>query len=478
MANTGIKDKDDGRVAVLDVGKTNVKISAVSLDGDIFETVSAHNPVLPGPPWRHHDLDGLSEWIFSTLAELCRRYPITHVATCGHGAAGVLTGADPDGPGGGALLPMIDYEQPYPAHLADAYVPLSGTFYDRGSAIMGASTHQARQLFWMQNERPDAVAAARWYHGLPQYWSWRLSGAAVSEYSYMAAQTHFWNAIDQKFAPIVALQNWQRLIPPFAHAWQTIGPVRPALVRRYGLPDSLSIHAGAHDSSVNFYRYQATGLSDFAIVSTGTWVVALADGVKPELLDEHKGMTLNSDVYGRPLGGALTMGGREFSHVAGVQEAGAFADINSVARLIEQGTMALPIFGIDPGQFPGSVGRGRIAGPAPKDAQERLALAVLYVALLTVECIDVLDSQRLTVLDGGFLHDPLYAGLIAALRPHATTMFNAESYGCASGAALLCSHTQRTKPAHLSLGTPSLPKKIPGLAGYAARWREAARQLY
>jgi sugar (pentulose or hexulose) kinase len=476
MVNSGIDGRANGSIAVLDIGKTNVKLSAVSPGGDIIETVSAPNAVLPGPPWRHHDLDGLSQWVFSTLAALCKRHPIAHIVTCGHGSGGVLTSVDPDGSGGGAALPMIDYEQPLPDGLAEVYASLAGTFHDRGSAIMGASTHQSRQLFWMHKEYPDVVAAARWYLGLPQYWSWRLSGVAVSEYSYMAAQTHFWNVEKQQFSPIVTSQNWRRLMPPFVHAWEVLGMIRPALARRYGLPDTISVHAGAHDSSINFYRYQAAGLSDFAIVSTGTWIVALADCVLSGGLDENKGMTLNSDVYARQLAGALTMGGREFTHVAGVQSDGALADISIVAKMIEQGTMALPVFGIDSGQFPGSIGRGKIVGPQPVDAPERLALAVLYAVLLTVECINVLDAGRLVVLDGSFLRDPVFAGLTAALRPQAKTLFNSESYGCAAGAALLCDHLRREKPAQLRLSEPTLPFQIPGLAAYALRWREAARK--
>jgi len=55
-------------VAVLDVGKTNVKLSAVTPGGEVAETVSVGNPVLPGPPWRHHDLRELNAWVLESLA--------------------------------------------------------------------------------------------------------------------------------------------------------------------------------------------------------------------------------------------------------------------------------------------------------------------------------------------------------------------------------------------------------------------------
>lgn len=45
-----------GTVAVLDVGKSDVKLSASTNEGHVLETLTLPNRVLPGPPWQHHDL--------------------------------------------------------------------------------------------------------------------------------------------------------------------------------------------------------------------------------------------------------------------------------------------------------------------------------------------------------------------------------------------------------------------------------------
>ncbi len=156
---------------------------------------------------------------------------------------------------------------------------------------------------------------------------------------------------------------------------------RPAL----GLPPML-VHTGGHDSSMAFHRYQAAGLRGFAAVSTGTWLVALADAALPDQIDEQRGMTINADMGGKPVLGALTMGGREYAAIAGDQPPGARVDPARLAHLIAQGTFALPTFGTNDGQFPGSAGQGRIIGPPPADAGDRLALAVLTAALLTQTC--------------------------------------------------------------------------------------------
>ncbi|MBD9511755.1 carbohydrate kinase [Ensifer sp. ENS10] len=468
-------DEEAGAVAVLDVGKTNVKLNAVTVDGVVLETLSVANPVLPGPPWRHHDLASLSEWIFSNLEALASRHPLQTFVAAGHGSGGVLVGDDPDATAG-AALPMIDYEQPLPEAIRQGYAPLAGSFFDRGSAMMHSATHQARQLFWMQEHAPGAVDAACWYLGLPQYWAWRLSGVAVSEASFLGAQSHLWNVAERRFAPIVTTRSWQRLMPDFADAWQVLGPVRPELARRHGLRDGLRVLAGGHDSSLNHYRYHAAGLTDFIVVSTGTWIVGFCGRTALDRLDEHRGMTLNSDVFGKPLGGVLTMGGREFSHVAGSAPPAAPVPDDVVLGLIARRTMALPSFGDDDGLFPGSAGRGRINGPPPETPVERKALALLYCSLLTTECVEALGPGPLVVLDGSFLRDPLYARLVAALMPNRRVRFNLDAYGVASGAALLASEGQRQRPAPLSLADPGDVSHLsPAVAVYASQWRARAR---
>ncbi|MGY4750484.1 FGGY family carbohydrate kinase [Pannonibacter sp. Q-1] len=462
-------------ICVLDIGKTNVKLNAMTATGGVVETVAIANPVRPGPPWQHHDLAGLGDWIFEELAALTRRHPLQTFVCTAHGSGGVLTGPDPD-TGDGAALPMIDYEQPLPSAVREAYVPLAGSFRHRGSAIMHGATHQARQLLWMETAEPERFAAGRWFLSLPQYWAWRMTGVAVSEKTCLGAQSHLWNTPDNCHTPIVAMRGWERLLPPFAPAWASLGTVRPGLARRFGLPEGLDVLAGIHDSSANFYRYQAAGLSGAAILSTGTWIAGMSRMTPLDGLDEMAGMTINSDVHGRPVAGALAMGGREFALLAG-EGGGTAVDPDVAMALIARGTMALPSFGDGDGFFPGSAGRGHIAGPPPQNAAERRALALIFVAQLSAECLDALKAQGTAVLDGSYLGDPLFAGLVAAFRGCGETLFNLDAYGVATGAALLASHGTARALDSLHLRTAAAVTAPAGLMRfYHQRWREQARQ--
>lgn len=457
-------------VAVLDVGKTNVKLTAASRDGVLLETVALANAPAKGPPYLHIDSERIAAWLFAELPALVRRHDIGAIVATGHGSAAALVDD------AGLLMPMIDYEAEVPDAVTAAYVAAAGPFPPLGSPLMPGSAHMARQLLWLETEWPDKVAKARWYLGGPQYWAFRLSGRSASELTYLAAQSHLWNFDEHGFSRIVRDRSWQRLIPPVTPAWQAVGRIRADLAARHGLPTDMEVLCGIHDSSANFYRYQQAGLDNLTVISTGTWIVGLNDGPAPPAGYAQGYVTRNLDVGGRELSGILAMGGREFAIIAGDAPDAAVAEA-TVARLIAAGSMALPSFVEQDGVFPGSGMQGRIVGPTPAGADERRALAVLYVALLTDVCLDRLGAQGTIVLDGSFARDPLYPALVGALKPGRRVLFNTDAYGTASGAALLADHPRRTGVAPITV-EPARAVGIAGLAAYRDTWRQIAESSH
>jgi len=452
-------------VAVLDVGKTNVKLTAATREGTLLETVSLVNGPAAGPPYLHVDTDRIEAWLLDALPALARRYAIGAIVTTGHGSAGALVDDEE------LIMPMIDYEAEVPEAITAAYVEAACPFPPLGSPLMSGATHLARQLLWLEAEWPAAVARARWYLGGPQFWAFRLSGGAASELTYLAAQSHLWNFDESGFSRIVMSHGWGRLIPPLKPAWQPVGRIKPDLAGRLGMSADIEILCGIHDSSANFYRYQQAGLTDLTVISTGTWIVGMSDGAAPAAGYAEGYVTRNLDVDGRQLSGILAMGGREFALIAGDAPDEPVA-ASTVAALIAAGTMALPSFVDQDGVFPGSAMNGRIAGPSPTPVA-RQALALLYVALLTDVCLARLGANGTVVVDGSFAKDPLYPALVRALRPESSVFFNTDAYGTAAGAALLAGHEQRAEAASVALD-PAPTIEIPGLADYRKAWREAA----
>ena len=78
-------------VAVLDIGKTNVKLALFD-QGRLLWEKSAPNRVLPGPPYPHEDVEAAWAFFLDALREVGRAHKITALVPTAHGAAGALIG--------------------------------------------------------------------------------------------------------------------------------------------------------------------------------------------------------------------------------------------------------------------------------------------------------------------------------------------------------------------------------------------------
>lgn len=445
-----------GLVAVIDIGKTNIKLLLIDDGGRIAAQRATANRGVAAPPYLHVDLAAVETWLLAALRELAA-HPIAALVTTAHGSGGVLV--DDHGP----VMPMVDYEARPPGWLDAAYAEVMPPFLERGSRLLGAATHVGRQLFWLARQWPEAVARARAILTLPQYWAWRLSGVMAAEVTSLGAQSHLWDVPAGRPSRLVEAMGWQRLLPPLRPAWDRLGPIRPEIAAATGLDPATTVLNGVHDSSANLYRYQRAGLGHATLLSTGTWLVGLRPDCPPERLVEACGMTLTADVEGGPVGGLVAMVGRELELLAGGARGVRPADL---AEVVARGALALPSFVPFDGIFEGSAGRGRIVGPAAPP----VALGLLYAALMAETALELVGAVGEVVIDGGFCAEPLFARLVVALRPDLRVRVEPVGGGTALGAALLLTHGQ---PAAALALHDVAPLELPGLAAYRQRWHEA-----
>ena len=95
----------------------------------------------------------------------------------------------------------------------------------------------------------------------------------------------------------------------------------------------------------------------------------------------------------------------------------------------------MPSFADQGGPFAGM--SGRIMGQAPADTAERAALASLYTVLLADYQLSRLGAQGAIVVDGNFARNPVFMGVLAALRHSQPVEACISAGGAARGAAAL-----------------------------------------
>jgi sugar (pentulose or hexulose) kinase len=451
-------------VAVLDVGKTNVK--AVIVDGEQRREIAARtrpNRVLTDGPYPHFDVDGIFAFFLSALKELYAEFGFDAISITAHGASGALLRED------GLALPVLDYEFRYPAEIESAYdrirPPFSETFSPRlpGGLNLGAQFHYQKTAF------PEAFAEVRTIVTYPQYWAWRLTGAAATEVTSLGCHTDLWRPREKRFSGLVEALGIGGKLAPVRNPSDVLGHVTDEIAAAIGLDRPVPVHCGIHDSNASLLSHLGQHDAPFAVVSTGTWVVLFAVGGDLDHLDPQRDTLANVDAFGRAVPSARFMGGREFELLTKGQGAATPA---AIERVVEEGILFMPSVVPGCGPFPDAEHRV-VNAPSGLNPDETYVAASLYAALMTKACLDLTRAAGPIVVEGPFARNALYVEALSKATER-SVMPVASSTGTSVGAALLAlGPSERSMPqAGHAAGHHTLPKAF---REYAAQWNRLAQ---
>ena len=414
-------------VAVLDVGKTNVKVVLFEAGQAAWQR-SMPNGVLPGPPFPHLDVEAIWRFFLDALIEAARHHAIADIVVTTHGATATLVDE------AGLVLPVMDYEFAGVDVIEPDYAPLRPPFAETLSPPLGAGLTFGRALYFQQRRHPAAFAKAQHILMYPQYFCWRLTGVAVGEATSLGCHGDIWRPAEGRASSLVDRLGWGALLPRVAKAYDVVGPLRPDIQAETGLGTDVRVRAGIHDSNASILPHLLTIEPPFTVISTGTWVVIMAIGGSTATLDPARDMIGYADVEGRAVPAGKYMGGREYRAILG--DAAPEADANDLLAVLAAGAMALPSFVPEGGPFPGKA--GRVVGTLPDRPGARAALAALYEALMTDLVLANLGATRgPLIVEGSFAANALYCGALAALRPEQSVLAGSDTAGTAYGASLL-----------------------------------------
>ncbi|MFJ2987503.1 FGGY-family carbohydrate kinase [Collimonas sp. NPDC087041] len=447
-----------GATVVLDIGKTNVKLTLLDAGGKSLAEQRCPNIIVNDEPYPHHDTERIWDWLLATLRLFSQRADIAAIVPVTHGATAALVDADD------LVLPVLDYESTLPQTLDRQYQALRPSFAETFSPDLPAGLNLGRQLYWLAQSFPSEFGRTRHILTYPQYWAWRLSGVAAGEMTSLGCHTDLWQPLQQTYSTLVERMGWENLLPPRQPGWTALGPLRRELLQATGLPEHCQILCGIHDSNASLLRYigNVPDAMPRTVLSTGTWVIAAAFGKPLDGLNEHLDMLANVNVLGQPVACMRFMGGREFATLAG-PEPKQCSQVD-LQGLIDQATLALPCFAESGGPFFGQV--GSISGPPPQTAEERYALATLYCVLMTDYCLTALESDGPIVVEGSFTDNPYFSGLLAALRKHQAVSFSDDTSGTTCGGWML-HHWGHTSAVHCE---SAALMQLNGWEAYRNRW--------
>ena len=424
-------------VAVFDVGKSNVRLSAVNDAGVAMATLERQNTVDNSPPYPHFDADALYAWLLEGLATLARDFRIHTVVPVTHGACAALVDSD------GLVLPIMDYEFRGVCDIDADYDAVARDFARTASPKLPAGLNLGRQLFWQQRQYPPEFSRAT-ILPYPQYWASRLCGVRAWEPTSLGCHTDLWEPQSGDFSSFAKTMGWDARFGRRVSAWTPLGSLLPEVAERTGLSNECLILAGIHDSNASYLAHRATREDPFCVVSTGTWIVMMAHGSPLEVLREEFDTLANVDAFSNPVPTARFMGGREYAAICGGEVGAMQPSVGDLETILASGALALPSFADQGGPFRALT--GRIVGNVPDSARNRAALAAMYCALMTDYCLTMIEARGEIVLEGRLASNDAFTSALAALRAPQPVFRSPDETGTIRGAAALSSLARGKNP--------------------------------
>jgi len=465
----------DSRTIVVDIGKTNAKVSLWGPGGEQLQRQMRANDPQPATaaPYRALDVHGIDAWLVEAIRAFAADGPVRRIITVGHGAAIALL------QDGALFADPLDYEVEYPAEERAAYHAQRDPFPLTGSPALPMGLNLGMQLHHLEHAigpLPDGVHIVPW----PQYWSWRFSGVAASEVTSLGCHSDLWRPGGNTYSDLAVRRGWAAKMAPLRTAADVLGPVSADFADATGLNRDCEVLCGLHDS--NAALLAARGHAEIAdneatVLSTGTWFIAMrslaaAADYAIDASREARDCLVNVDAYGRPTPSARFMGGREAELAGGVDSfrlTDGCSQAELLARvpdLISKGSVALPAFVPGVGPFPDRDGAWVAR---PDDPMDLRVATDLYLALMADTSLDLIGSRDRLLVEGRFAEDAVFVRALAALRPSQRVYTSNAEHDVAYGALRL------VEPAltPVSALVPVEPLAT-DLDAYADNWRREA----
>ena len=449
----------DYRIAVLDVGKTNKKLFVYDSEfvclnpgegGIVFDEVERDGLVCD-------DMESIRGWMIEGLRRAAKTYPgIRVISISTHGATIALLGRERDrvfAGDGGLVFPVVSYMQQMTEGEDEAFYGEMGLAPDEmqrrtGTSRMGWLLNHGKQAWFLKKRFPERFAAVTNILMFPQYLSYLLTGKKAIEPSYIGCHGLLMDVSGEKYSVVAERLGIAGKLPglPFAESWRALGMLVPDIARETGLAGDTIVTVGAHDSNAALVPYFASGLTDFVMQDSGTWVVTMSPAREATFAPGEVGKEVffNWSVYGTPVKTTIFRGGAEFEfYRTKVLRQWAHPEELDEAVLGEivakREAFSLPTLERGSGLFPESVARLVGVEAIFRDAATAWCVVDLGLAVQGYHAIRMAagEAPETIFIEGNMgRSNPVYRAVISGLFPRARALYGTGG-GAALGAAIL-----------------------------------------
>jgi L-fuculokinase len=413
---------------VLDIGKTNVKLTFVdSINSKTikFFTTKQKNT------YRHGikilNSNSIFEWALKKITYIGKKHNLDKFVCTAHGTSIALISYDDK-----ELLACTDYEYKFDK-LFNSYKKIAPKFNESFSPFLENGLNIGQQIYYLYKRKQKLIKETKYILNYPQYIVWKLTSSFSSEISYVGCHTHLWDFKRNKLSSFVKKIKLEKKFPKIRKAWDTIGQ------RKIG-ESNLKIINGIHDSNASYLYFKNSDIKNFTLVSTGTWYIIFNQKTPLKNLNPSLDMLANIDVFGKPVPTMRFMGGREYDHLMGVFK------ISNKTRAIK--TFSFHDYLIYPSYASGggfSINKINIGFYEGLNKGQIYYLICLYISFVINFCLNQMKSSNTIILDGPITKNITIMKILSSLRKKQIVLKNKREIGTTLGATNLFNINKKNK---------------------------------
>ena len=413
---------------VLDIGKTNVKLTFVdSINNKTIKFFTTKQKNIYRHGIKILNSNSIFEWALKKITYIGRKHNLDKFVCTAHGTSIALISYDDK-----ELLACTDYEYKFDK-LFNSYKKIAPKFNESFSPFLENGLNIGQQIYYLYKKKQKLIKETKYILNYPQYIVWKLTSSFSSEISYVGCHTHLWDFKRNKLSSFVKKIKLEKKFPKIRKAWDTIGQ------RKIG-ESNLKIINGIHDSNASYLYFKNSDIKNFTLVSTGTWYIIFNQKTPLKNLNPSLDMLANIDVFGKPVPTMRFMGGREYDHLMGVFK------ISNKTRAIKN--FSFHDYLIYPSYASGggfSINKINIGFYEGLNKGQIYYLICLYISFVINFCLNQMKSSNTIILDGPITKNITIMKILSSLRKKQIVLKNKREIGTTLGATNLFNIKKKNK---------------------------------
>ena len=413
---------------VLDIGKTNVKLTFVdSINNKTIKFFTTKQKNIYRHGIKILNSNSIFEWALKKITYIEKKHNLDKFVCTAHGTSIALISYDNK-----ELLACTDYEYKFDK-LFNNYKKIAPKFSESFSPFLENGLNIGQQIYYLYKRKQKLIKETKYILNYPQYIVWKLTSSFSSEISYVGCHTHLWDFKRNKLSSFVKKIKLEKKFPKIRKAWDTIGQ------RKIG-ESNLKIINGIHDSNASYLYFKNSDIKNFTLVSTGTWYIIFNQKTPLKNLNPSLDMLANIDVFGKPVPTMRFMGGREYDHLMGVFK------ISNKTRAIKD--FSFHDYLIYPSYASGggfSINKINIGFYEGLNKGQIYYLICLYISFVINFCLNQMKSSNTIILDGPITKNITIMKILSSLRKKQIVLKNKREIGTTLGATNLFNIKKKNK---------------------------------